>query len=324
MTPLVSVVLAARNAVKVLPRALRSLSAQTMPDWECIVVDDGSTDGTADAAASDARIRVIRQEAAGLTEALKRGIAEARSALVARLDADDECLPDRLRRQSEELFRRPEIVAVGCGVETVSETGESLGRHVYPASHAALVVSLDSLLTPIPHSTLMVRREALKSVGGYRSAFLKAQDYDLLRRLAEVGMLASVPDALVRLTLSIRSMTAATAGGEQFEYCVLAFVCSVLRAKAVADPVDGPSSAAFIADFRRWYRGSRLPSLFQSRLERRAARIAGGEGRAADAAAALIRATRFDPSWPLRRLGVDADPAAQARAWAQDWARGSR
>ncbi|MDD5304303.1 MAG: glycosyltransferase family A protein [Elusimicrobia bacterium] len=324
MTPLISVVLAARNARGTLPRALASLAAQTMPDWECVVVDDGSTDGTADAVVGDSRFRVVRQAGAGLTAALRRGVSEARGTLIARLDADDVCLPDRLRRQSEELARRPEVVAIGCGVELVSESGSALGSHVYPSDHAALVASLDSLLTPIPHSTLMVRRDALESAGGYRAAFIKAQDYDLLRRLSELGRLSSLSDVLVRLTVSNHSMTAASEGGEQFEYCALAYACATLRAKVGKDPLEEPSSSEFIDEFRRWYRTSRLPALFRSRLARREARIAEGEGMPGAAVAALARATWLDPAWPLRGLGVDADPAAEARAWAESWARRNR
>jgi hypothetical protein len=119
-------------------------------------------------------------------------------------------------------------------------------------------------------------------------------------------------------------MTAGTTGGEQFEFGVLAFVCSVLRTIGVPDPINDASSADFIAEFGRWYRGSRLPSLFRSRLARREARIAGGEGRTTAAVAALARATWYDPAWPLRRFGVNADVAAEARAWAEAWARMKR
>lgn len=295
-----------------------------MTDWECVIVDDGSTDGTADAAGGDPRFRFVRQEASGLTAALRRGVSEARGAFIARLDADDACLPDRLRRQMEELARRPDLAAVGCGVELVSDRGAPLGARVYPAEHAALVASLDALLTPIPHSTLMVRREVLEAVGGYRTVYQKAQDYDLLRRLSEKGRLSSLPDVLVRLTVSNQSVTASAEGGEQFEFCALGFASAALRAKGLKDPLEGPSAAAFLEEFRLWYRASRLPALFRSRLARREARVAGGEGQAGAAVAALARATWLDPAWPLRGLGVDADPAADIRAWAESWAGRTR
>lgn len=324
MIPVVSVILAAWNARPVLPRALESVVIQTMTNWECVIVDDGSDDGTADAVGGDSRFRVIRQEASGLTAALRRGVSEAKGAFIARLDADDSCLPDRLRRQMEELVRRPDLAAVGCGVELVSDRGAPLGTRVYPAEHAALVASLDALLTPIPHSTLMVRREALEAVGGYRAVFQKAQDYDLLRRLSEKGRLSSVPDILVRLTVSNQSVTASAEGGEQFEFCALGFASAALRFKGLKDPLDGSSAAAFVEEFRLWYRASRLPALFRSRLARREARVARGEGQPGAAVAALARATWLDPAWPLRRLGVDADPAADILAWVESWTERAR
>lgn len=324
MNPSVSVVLAARNARTVLPNALSSLVAQTMTEWECVIVDDGSTDGTVDAADGDPRFRVVRQDASGLTAALRRGVSEAKGEFIARLDADDASLPDRLRRQVEELARRPDLAAVGCGVELVSDRGVPLGSRVYPAEHAVLVASLDALLTPIPHSTLMVRREALEAAGGYRAVFQKAQDYDLLRRLSERGRLSSLPDVLVRLTISNQSVTASTKGGEQFEFCALGFASAAMRAKGLKDPLDGPSAAAFFEEFRLWYRASRLPALFRSRLARREARVAGSEGQPGAAVAAFARATWLDPAWPLRRLGMDADPAADIRAWVESWAARTR
>lgn len=321
VTPLVSVVLAARNASGALPRSLRSLVSQTMPDWECILVDDGSSDCIEDVAAIDGRIRVVRQDAAGLTLALRRGVSEARGEYVARLDADDECLPGRLYHQSQVLSQRTEVVAVGCGVETVSKAGGVLSQHIYPTEHIELVAALDLLQTPIPHSTLMVRRKTLEKVGSYRSVFYKAQDYDLLRRLSEVGKLSSLAEIFVRLTLSGQSITMSPDGGDQFEFGVLAFVSSVLRAKGIVDPIESAACAEFIREFRDWYRESRLPASFRSRLERRSARIAVGEGRAMSVVAGLARATWFDPTWPLSALGVEFDLAAGARVWAENWIR---
>ena len=104
MTPRVSVVMPVRDGERFLREALDSTLAQTLDDLELIVVDDGSTDGTpgtlADAAQRDPRVRVERQEPGGLTVALNAGCALAEAALIARMDADDVMLPDRLERQS--------------------------------------------------------------------------------------------------------------------------------------------------------------------------------------------------------------------------------
>lgn len=296
MTPAVSVLLPVRDGPR-LGRAVASLQAQTLREWECVVVDDGSARAVPEF--PDPRVRVVRQPPTGLTAALRRGAAEATAPLVARLDADDECLPRRLEAQLALLRSRPELLAVGAGIE---------GRS-YPSDHEGLVRELERLLTPIPHSTLMVRREALH----YRAEFLKAQDYDLLLRLSERGGLGSVPEPLVRLGLSPGSVTESPEGGSQFEYCVLAYVCAVCRRLGAPEPLGAP-------EFARWYRSSSYPALFRSRLSRREARMALRDRRPMAAAAALARATVADPAWPLRHAGAD-DPAAEARAWARAWAK---
>ncbi len=319
-----TVVIGARNESLTLPRALKSLLAQSMPDWECVVVDDGSTDGTADAARIDPRVHVISVAPAGLTAALRRGCDVAQGDYVARLDADDECLPERLARQIGALNQNPDIAAIGCGVELYTDSGRFAGQRIFPADHAGLQASLDSFLTPIPHSTLMVRREVLRRVGGYRAIFEKAQDYDLLRRISEGGKLASLPESLVRLTVSSQSVTNSSQGGEQFEFCALAYASSVLRNERERDPLEGNDAAAFQRDFRGWYRASRLPSIFQSRLARRGARAAHADGRPLAAVGALVRATVVDPQWAFRKLGGDAALGALTRAWALSWAEGHR
>ena len=326
MRPAISLIVGVRDGAGVLPRALESLRAQTLQDWECVVVDDGDDDRILQVVRlfGDARVRLVRQASAGLTAALIRGLEEARAPIIARLDADDEAVPERLQRQLEFLGARPEVVAVGTGVEVVSESGLVLSRHSYAPGHDGLVRQLHALLTPLPHSTLMVRRDALEAVGGYRRRFLKAQDYDLLLRLSEFGRLSSLPEALVRLHASRGSISMNSEGGEQFEYGVLAYTSAVVRSCSGPDPLEGPKADAFAKSFRSWYRSSRYPSLFLSRRQRRTARIAWGENRPALAAAALARATLADPSWALSRVGLGGDIAADARNWAENWASGAR
>src|SRR5690606_17474252 len=111
--PRVSVVMPARNAADTVARAVRSVLAQTFPDFELLVVDDGSTDETADAAlaaaAGDARLRILDRGRCGLVAALNAGIDAARGRLIARLDADDEMLPRRLEAQVALLDERPDV-----------------------------------------------------------------------------------------------------------------------------------------------------------------------------------------------------------------------
>src|ERR1700734_3315203 len=102
MTPRVAVLMPVRNGARWLGDAIGSVLGQTLRDFELVVVDDGSTDETPrildDFARRDGRVRIVRQDACGLVDALNRGLAEARAPLIARLDADDRALPERLDR----------------------------------------------------------------------------------------------------------------------------------------------------------------------------------------------------------------------------------
>jgi glycosyltransferase involved in cell wall biosynthesis len=195
--PRVSVVLPVRDGARFLRPALYSVLAQTLDDFELLVVDDGSTDETPEilAAVGDERLRVLRQEPAGLVAALRRGLAEARAPYLARMDADDVSLPRRLERQLAALADG--VGLVGCGVERIDEAGRVLGSHVLPPDDAALRRRL-LLRNPFAHGSVVVRREALERAGGYRADYGANEDYDLWRRIARDWKLAAVPEILYR------------------------------------------------------------------------------------------------------------------------------
>ena len=136
MTPAVSVVMAVRNGMPWVAEAVTSVLGQTLADLELIVIDDGSSDDTAAALAAfrDGRLRLVRQDPAGLTRSLNRGLGLARAPLVARLDADDTAQPDRLMRQAALLASRPDIGLVGTGALEVDAAGRAVGTIVPPAN----------------------------------------------------------------------------------------------------------------------------------------------------------------------------------------------
>lgn len=205
MTPAVSVVLAARNEAARIQEALDSVLAQTLVDFELIVVDDGSLDATADIveAQADERIRLLRAPHSGLAGALNRGLGMALAPFVARQDADDASLPPRLERQASFLGAHPGVAVVGTRWQEEGPDGEE----VRPRTPFTAGPVNGALLrhNPIAHSTAMFRREAVQALGGYDERLPFAQDYDLWLRLAATGASLWNLDEL----LAIRRMTGA-------------------------------------------------------------------------------------------------------------------
>jgi glycosyltransferase involved in cell wall biosynthesis len=196
--PVVSVILAVFDGAPWVGAAIESLLAQTLADLEVIVIDDGSTDTTADVLAgfSDPRLRVERRARAGLTRSLNRALELARAPLVARLDADDVALPERLARQCAFLDVNPDVGLVGTWTREVDVTGREMAAVCPPADDASIRRVLIRR-NPFVHSSVMIRRSALDQAGRYDPSLPVAQDYDLWVRLARVTRLANLPELLV-------------------------------------------------------------------------------------------------------------------------------
>src|SRR5215470_1434288 len=190
--------MAVHNGMPWVTDAVTSVLTQTAGDLELIVVDDGSTDETpaALAAVTDARVRVLGQPRRGLTCALNHALAVSRAPLLARLDADDVALPERVARQRAVLDAQPEIGLLGTGAREVDAGGREIGVVAPPADHASLRRALIRA-NPFVHSSVMMRRAILESLGGYDERLPVAQDYDLWMRMARVTRLANIPEPLV-------------------------------------------------------------------------------------------------------------------------------
>lgn len=196
--PRVSVLLPVRDAAATLAACLDSLRRQTLADHEIVAVDDGSTDSSRAlllaAAAADRRIRVIATPPRGLPAALNVALAEARAALVARMDADDVAAPERLALQAESLSRDVRLDVLGCNVRLLVEPGLSgnRGMRAYVewlnglVDHDAIVRDL-WVESPLAHPSVMMRTATLRALGGYRS-FDGPEDYDLWLRAHAAGL----------------------------------------------------------------------------------------------------------------------------------------
>lgn len=196
--PRVSVLMAVHDGAPWVKDAVASVLAQTLEDLELIVLDDGSTDATPAllSGVADRRLRVERRPRAGLTRALNAALALARAPIVARLDADDVALPERLARQIAFLDAHPEVGVLGSAAREVDEEGREVRVVRPPADDRTLRRALIRE-NPMVHSTVAMRRRDVEAVGGYDPRFAVAQDYDLWIRLAGVTQLANLSEPLV-------------------------------------------------------------------------------------------------------------------------------
>ncbi len=196
--PAVSVLMSVRNGAPWVREAVESVLRQTASDLELIVIDDGSVDATATllAAIGDSRLRVEHQPPAGLTPSLNRAVSLARAPLLARLDADDVALPERLARQRRFLDAHPDVGLLGTGAREVDAAGRDVARVIPPADDAAIRRALIRH-NPFVHSSVLMRRSAVSRAGGYDPSLPVAQDYDLWMRMSRVTRLANLPEPLV-------------------------------------------------------------------------------------------------------------------------------
>lgn len=196
--PAVSVLMAVRDGAPWVAEAVDSVLAQTAGDLELVVIDDGSTDATAAllGAIRDPRLRVERQDGQGLTAALNRALGLARAPLLARLDADDLALPERLALQRAFLAAHPEVGLLGSAAREVDAGGRELRVVRPPQDDAALRRALIRE-NPFVHSSIMLRRALCEQAGGYDASLPVAQDYDLWMRLSRMTRLANLHEVLV-------------------------------------------------------------------------------------------------------------------------------
>lgn len=197
--PLVSVVMPMFNASLFLAESVRSILDQDVEEFELIIVDDGSTDGSADhiMAFTDPRIRLIRQPNQGVAQALITGMRHARAPLIARHDADDVALPGRLRKPIDHLRNHPEIGLVGAAALVMDTDGAVLGDLRHPTDDPSIRFAL-LFDAPFVHPAVTFRRSVYDTAGGYRDDPSVFEDYDLWWRMSKHARMANLPEPLVR------------------------------------------------------------------------------------------------------------------------------
>jgi glycosyltransferase involved in cell wall biosynthesis len=198
--PEIDVVMTVYNSETYVTAAVNSILAQTYSRLRLICVDDGSTDNSSRILASlarrDQRVHVVTQKNQGIVGAANTGISLCTAPLIARIDHDDIALPQRFEKQVAYLQKHPEVVAVGTGILEIDADGDALGVTTVPVDHDDIERLLLNLGMGMANPSVMMRTDAVKSIGGYRSEFELVDDMDLWLRLAEIGRLANLPDIL--------------------------------------------------------------------------------------------------------------------------------
>lgn len=213
--PKISIILPTYNGARTVARAIESVIGQTFSSWELLVIDDGSTDGTAEVVKkyteSDARIRYLRNEVnLGIQKTLNRGIAESKGDYIARIDDDDAWAePAKLALQAAYLDEHPHCVLVGTGTISVDKNGREITRYLSPESDASVRGHM-LFRNCFVHSSVMFRKDAVMQAGGYSedTSVRHVEDYDLWLRLGGLGDLANLPIYGVKFTVSSGSISA--------------------------------------------------------------------------------------------------------------------
>ena len=206
-TPPLTVVMPVLNAGDYLDGSIASLADQTFRDFEVVVWDDGSSDGSTAKcrawAEADPRVRLVESDTtAGIAGSSNAVMSLARAPLVARMDADDLCHPRRLETQMALMTRHPDVVLVGtlfCGID-------ASGRTVRPRDRSPLLRT--DVDPPFPHGSVMLRKASFEQVGGYEESYSGwCEDKDLIRRLAGIGRVLVLPEPLYLVRFHTRSST---------------------------------------------------------------------------------------------------------------------
>lgn len=200
--PAISIVMASCNDERFIRSAVQSIIDQSFQDWELIIVDDGSSDGTVgvinELKRNEQRIKLlINERNMGLAASLNKGIAISRGVFIARMDADDVSYPDRLRLQNDFLVKNQKIAVVGGNADLSDESDNVIRSTTLPTSPEE-IGRVISKMCPLIHPAVMYRREFIQEMDGYDESLRKKQDYDLWLRGSKTYDYANISDVVIR------------------------------------------------------------------------------------------------------------------------------
>lgn len=272
MNPKVSVVMSVYNGEDFLHQAIKSVLTQTFTDFEFLIVNDGSTDGTGEILASyyDPRIIVIKnEENVGLAASLNRAITMARGEYIARQDADDISYPERFTNQVALLDSNPEIGIVGVKTEQIDSQNKVLQVLNPPTQNAELQATMLRFCCLI-HGSTMFRRSAALNHGGYNIQMRTGQDYDFWLRISENWDMVSLPHSLYCYRRH-DGMASQERQAEQTRNANASCICAIERrlaygwgrlglSRRIFSPLDSVDRSRLAQRYVWWSAGSRETS----------------------------------------------------------------
>jgi FkbM family methyltransferase len=238
-SPTVSVVMSVFNGEEFLSETIDSVLNQTFRDFEFVIVDDGSTDATADIlskyALCDGRIRVLRNGKKGRAASLNLAISVANGKYVANTDADDLSMPGRLEEQVAFMEKNLEVGVLGGAFELITDSGAVIDVIRHPLEDS-LMRSAMLRYNPICHSSVILRKNIVLASGGYRSTLEPSEDYDLWLKMSECSRMANLHNVIVRYRLHANQLSVRKV--ERQTLCNLAISAAVeKRRSGRSDPL---------------------------------------------------------------------------------------
>lgn len=201
-SPKVTVLMSVYNGEKFLVGAIESILNQTYRDFEFIIIDDGSTDGTAVILARyqqmDNRIHAYNQENQGLIASLNRGCELAKGKYIARMDADDISMLERLAKQVQYMESHPEIGVLGTWIQWIDENSKP-GRSLHPPTAPGTIGWFLIFENCLAHPSVVMRADVIKTLGFYHREAIHAEDYELWTRVIAFSIIANIPETLLQL-----------------------------------------------------------------------------------------------------------------------------
>lgn len=209
MKPKVSVLMSIHNQSEFANEAINSILDQSFTNFEFIIINDSSDDKTSKALSkiNDKRVRVFSNSTkVGLTKSLNKGLAHAKAKYIARMDADDVSLKNRLKTQYQYLEKNLNITACGTDAILIDRYGKRIGIKEFPKSY--LDIKKDIIkYNPIIHPSVMMRTDKVKTIGGYNESLNGAEDYDLWLRLAINCEVVNLPRLLLKYRINPKGVS---------------------------------------------------------------------------------------------------------------------